>query len=512
MQKFLFTLILSFFFSSADDIFSSNFAFADSEDLIEYEPKWDANHPKAMSESWTWMGHLKVLDKNSGEGVAFIHYYTRNKSKMGSLTFKTSALTPTVDNVGKEYRKQTLYSSLAKDFYFKTHLKKLDLEWHYQGQTDHVKQVPFEAQSDYQNLDYNLLPLFPNLHRDPQMQPIKSILSAHVGKDSHLDLTLYSIWQPRAPTADGRIRFLGVDGTFTFFHPMIVAVGTWTHQGVKKRVAGLLTLDRQWSNEYFGKSLFEDSIDYVEAHRALSFAHHWSFFHGYLPNSKTWIFVHLWNQFYRHSDKPDQLTNYSNLVWVKNGKLQNPMTPDEYNWKGNNFVLNQSEVLLNFGAGREGHFPSQFDLNSITQNIQLNLKATPNLQSLDQPIYLYEGYGNGDGIWNGEPIAIQGRLESSRLLFRDQDYQSIIETINSSANVSPDQMALKTHLQKLLVTDDNCSTLFCHDRIKSEQQKKEDYWAFITNDMNLKMSILKRKISKKEEQSDRNDPDILTYY
>jgi hypothetical protein len=504
--------IFGFLFDCRVQIQLGTLAVAASEDLVTYESNWDANHPKAMSESWTWMGHLRVLEKNSNEGVAFIHYYTRNKSKMGNLTFKTSALTPTRNHIGTDYQKQTLYSSLAKDFYLKANIKKLSLEWNYQSKKDFVREVPFDLVDDSKILEEQLLPLFPDLQKDPHMKPIKSILSADMGSGSHFDLTFYSIWQPRAPTSGGRIRFLGVDGTFTFFHPMIIAIGTWNDHGRIKPVAGLVTLDRQWSNEYFGKTIFEDPIDYIKANRALSYSHNWSFFHGHMPESKTWIFVHLWNQFYRRSDQSDQYTTYSNLVWAKNGVLQEPLTLKDYSWQGKNFILNQSDVLLNYGAGREGYFPSLFSLNAPIKKTELTLKASPQLQSLDQPIYLYEAYAQGVGLWNGEPAVLQGRVESSRLLFRDQDYEEIIGNIVSLPYFDSEQIQLKMHLEDLLKANEPCRNLFCHDRFKKEQKKKEDYLKFISNDMKLKISIIRRKMNKKEESTDPRDPDILVYH
>lgn len=491
---------------------------ADPDALIKYEESWDGNHPKAMSESWTWMGHLKEIEDANGDlkftnnGVAFIHYYTRNKSKMGSLTFKTSALTPTVNNIGQDYLKKTLYSSLAKDFYLKTKQNKLGLEWHYKGRSDSVKAASFNPELDFAELDHKLLKLFPNLKRDSTMAPIKSILNVDVGDDSHFDLTLYSIWQPLAPTADGRIRFLGVDGTFTFFHPMIIAIGQWTQKGVTKKVCGMLTLDRQWSNEYFGKSLFDKTTDFIKAYRALSYAHNWSGFHGYLPESKSWVFVHLWNQFYRKDNVSDVAVPYANLVWVKNGLLQSPLSPSEYSWLGESFALNESKVLLNFGEGREGYFPTQFNLTSPIQNLDLTLKASPVMQSLEQPIYLYEGFAIGEGIWQGEPIKAQGRIESSRLLFRDQDYDEMIQIISNSAEQDQKQQLLRGHLEDLLKEDKNCPTIFCPNQLKKEQKKKEDYYKFVSNDLNLKLSILKAKFTHKESVTDPNDPNTIIYY
>jgi hypothetical protein len=490
----------------------------DPDALIKYEESWDGNHPKAMSESWTWMGHLKEIEDTDGDlkftnnGVAFIHYYTRNKSKMGSLTFKSSALTPTVNNIGQDYLKQTLYSSLTKDFYLKTNQNKLGLEWRYKGRTDSVKAASFNPEFDLAELDHKLLKLFPNLKKDSTMTPIKSILNVNVGNDSHFNLTLYSIWQPLAPTADGRIRFLGVDGTFTFFHPMIIAIGQWTQKGVTKKVCGMLTLDRQWSNEYFGKSLFDKTTDFFKAYRALSYAHNWSGFHGYLPESKSWVFVHLWNQFYRKDNEPDVPVPYSNMVWVKNGLIQSPLSSSEYNWLGENFALNESKVLLNFGEGREGYFPTQFKLTSQVQNLELTLKASPVMQSLEQPIYLYEGFAIGDGTWQGEPIRVQGRIESSRLLFRDQDYDEMIQIISNSTEQDVKQQLLKEHLEDLLREDKNCPTIFCPSQFKKEQKKKEDYYKFVSNDMNLKLSILKGKFTHKESEIDPNDPSTVIYY
>jgi hypothetical protein len=504
--------------SATESTATSKNATDNTEDLLKYENFWDGNHLKAKSESWTWMGHLKELEetgdhlKFKNDGVAFIHYYTRNQSKMGSLTFKTSALTPTINDVGQSYLKQTHYSSLAKDFYVKLNTKQLGIEWHYNNEMDSVTWEPLQTETDLRMIDEKLLPLFVNLQRDKSMMPVKSRLNAKVGENSHFALTMYSIWQPLAPTADGRIRFLGVDGTFTFFHPMILAIGSWTHNGITKKVCGMVTLDRQWSNEYFGKSLADKPTDYLKVYRALSYAHHWSGFHGYLPESKSWIFVHLWNQFYRKSNEQDLEVPYANMVWVKNAIPQLPLTPTDYTWQGQSFVLDNSKVLLNYGEGRERYFPSQFNLNSQSQNIELAIRASPTLQSLEQPIYLFEGFGTGEGFWQGEPISVQGRIESSRLLFRDQDYLEMIETIRASPQPSAAQDALQTHLEELLRQDENCRFLYCHDRAKKHYKRKTDYFKFVGNDMNLKMSILRAKLTHKESKVDPTNPNVMIYY
>jgi hypothetical protein len=394
----------------------------------------------------------------------------------------------------------------------KVNQKKFGIEWHYNNKTDYITEETFDKVTDLNELDNKLLPLFPNLQRDPSFTPLKSKLIIEVGESSQFNLTLYSIWQPMAPTSDGRIRFLGVDGTYTFFHPMILAVGHWTQNGVRKKVSGMLTLDRQWSNEYFGKALLDTPLDVFKAYRALSYSHHWSGFHGYLPKSKSWIFVHLWNQFYRKSNEKDLDVPYSNMVWVKNGIFQESIGESKYNWQGENFVLDNSKVLLNYGEGRERYFPSQFSLSSPSQNSELFIKASPALQSMEQPIYLFEGFGIGEGTWQGEPITVQGRIESSRILFRDQDYQEIVQTIQNNVNKDPDQEILMNHLKILLNEEINCHNLFCYDRAKAEYRKKKDYLKFITNDMTLKISILKSKLTKKESKTDPTNTDILIYY
>jgi hypothetical protein len=480
----------------------------------------EGNHTWAKSESWTWMGHLNEYTNNpkgsmelSDRGVALIHYYTRNETQFGNLNFKSSALTETQAGVGINYDSQTTYSDSANlfskpqktsSFNLKIQEDVLNIEFKNAIQRDQIKKVEMQNE-DLKYLETQLLPLYPGLEITPQFKPVKYTFSANVGTQSELHLNMYQIWPSVAPNK-AQIKFLGIEDSYTFSQPMLVAQGTFITKGISKKVVGLLFLDRQWCKDYFGKYIMGNPADMLRQNQALKFSHNWSAFHAKGEGSSNWYFVHLWKQFQRSAKNPDQTVDYTGIVWVKNGVLQDAIPREDFSWTGQNFIKNKSHVLLNYAVDREGYFPSEYQYSNQNNQDQLNIVASPRLQSLDQPIYLYEGYASGEGIWNGEKVSLKGRLESSRILFRAQDYQEIIK-INSETQTNQKQTE---HLQKIMDDEVRCEqNTFCFENKKSQKKAQLN---FMKNDLKQKIAILKSHFKYKKPERDPLNPQVLIYH
>jgi hypothetical protein len=231
-----------------------------------------------------------------------------------------------------------------------------------------------------------------------------------MGSKYRVKLKLFSIWPDIAPPGQ-RMEFFGLPDSYTYSSPMLVAYGELEEHGLKvKKVAGLCFLDRQWSKDYFGKNLFVNPPELLRGNHALNMAHNWSAFHAYAPRTRDWYFVHLWRQVRRVDGAPDRQISYSGIQWSKNGLQQATIDEDRFDWSPRKYVLNKSRVLLNFAEGRDAFFPYQYSLLTEGANSSLKIEASPPLQSLDQPIYLFEGFANGSGIWDQQEVELQGRV------------------------------------------------------------------------------------------------------
>jgi hypothetical protein len=480
----------------------------------------EGNHTWAKSESWTWMGHLNEYSLNQSNivpnknGIALIHYYTRNQTQFGSLNFKSSALTFTKNGIGEIYDKNTIYadSSNKKDlFQLAINENHLDIEFKHNNELDKIQKTEI-TDKDLQFLKNKLLPTYPGLKIANQFNPIKYTFSAAVGTKSNLNLDLYQIWPSISPL-EAKMQFLGILDAYTFSQPMLVAHGSFENDGVVKPVTGLMFLDRQWCKDYFGKFIMGNPLDSLWQNQALKYSHNWSAFHAHSEQNQNWYFVHLWQQFQRNKNISDELDDYSGIVWVKNGIQQDPIHKDSFDWTGSNFIKNNSKVMLNYAVGRESYFPTEYNLTNKFNNDSLNIQASPKLQSLDQPIYLYEGYASGDGTWDNESVKLQGRLESSRILFRHQDYEQMLiqlkETRSPSAIEDTYQRDLKIHLDKVVKHENKCKhNIFCLDSIF---KTKKDQITFMLNDLKQKISIFLSGFKTSKPQRDPKNPSVVIY-
>lgn len=442
----------------------------------------DGNHTWAKSEAWTWMGHLSVLDEKSewhlqNKGYGFIHYFTRNDTGMGRMNFKSSAVTKTNSGIGTDYdQKISFPDPVTKQFQLKVSETKLNIDFSTAGQHDHIEELPM-LDKDLQILKEKILPLYPGLKITSDNDVKKVSFSANMGKHSRAELTFYSIWPDIAPP-NQQMTFYGIQNSYTFSSPMLVAYGTWYEKNESpKKVVGLCFLDRQWSKDYFGKNIFNNPSLFLKKHQALKWAHNWSAFHAWSPETNDWYFVHLWRQVRRQDQGADQVGDYSGIQWSKNGVQQEMIDSRNFSWIPNKFVKNHSKVLLNFAEGRDAFFPYQYQLVSPKDATNLQIEATPKLQSLDQPIYLYEGYASGYGIWDNKKVRVQGRVESSQILFRDVDYEEMLSKINPD---DTEQVEIAKHLDSELNKKRTYQDNF--KNIDSQQR-------FMMNDIGRKMQI-----------------------
>lgn len=472
--------------------------------------KHAGNHTDAKSEAWTWTGNLnEIAISPNGEftlqdnGHAFIHYYTRNETGFGRMNFKSSAVTQTTFGTGTSYDKLTVYSDLKKDsFKLKVHEDKLDISFvaHQKNidQEDQVREVSMTSADE--DLLYNqLLPMYPGLKVAEGFTVKKYVFKAFLGHESYADLIFYSLWPDIAPP-EGRMKFFGTEDSYTFSTPMLLAFGDWVKNGETKKVAGLCFLDRQWSHDYFGKKIFNNPTEFFKRNHALKKAHNWAAFHVHSSDYKNWYFIHLWQQYNRSDDEADEITDYTGVQWTKNGVQQDAITKPEMKWKGSDFILNSSEVMINFAHGRKAYFPSSYDFLGVEDKFSFHVDATPAMQSLDQPIYLYEGYASGKGVWDGADVFLKGRVESSQVFFRDQDYQSMIDNLEFGS--------LKDELTSFLDNRNRClpeAQACLVDIIRDQYERSE----FLFHDLPLKMKIFSAQFMKRPKRDSENSHYII---
>lgn len=463
----------------------------------------DGNHTWAKSEAWTWMGHLSLLNENSewklqDKGYAFIHYFTRNETGMGRMNFKSSAVTKTSFGVGTEYDQSITYPEMnTHQFQLKVSETNLDIEFQAPGQRDRVQDVPM-TDKDLLLLKEKILPLYPGLKITNEREVKKTVFTATMGKNSHAELTFYSIWPDVAPP-NQQMTFYGLQNSYTFSSPMLVAYGTWREKKqTPQKVVGLCFLDRQWSKDYFGKNIFNDVSLFLKKQQALKWAHNWSAFHAWSPETQDWYFVHLWRQVQRRDHLPDQMGDYTGIQWSKNGEQQPIIDSKNFSWIPNKFVKNRSQVLLNFAEGRKAFFPYRYQLASKkNSDINLNIEASPQLQSLDQPIYLYEGYASGFGTWDNKNVLIQGRVESSQILFRNVDYADMLARIDKT---DAGQIEIATYLESQLIKKWTFQDGF--KEILAQQK-------FLGNDIEKKLQIFSSQFLSKPK---RINDQFMVYY
>lgn len=451
------------------------------------------------------MGHVQEVTTQQGvtalgpKGVGFIYYYTRNdEGQMGTMNFRSSALTDTVNGEGKAYKTNTIYGAEHPNMEFRARTNALDLTFKASTVADEVREVPL-AGGDLAKLT-ETLKLFPGLAIAPGMTPKKSIFRVMEEDGGRFDLEFYSIWPVLSPP-DGTMRFLGQAGTSSFSEPMLVTMGTYNG----KKVAGLSFLDRQWAPQYFGTYIMNGIGDLLKYAHALKYSHSWSAFHAHNLRTNEWTFFHLWHQYERADLQRDTLTDYSGMLYMKNGKESALVDSKDYDWTASGYVQQQgTEVMMDYAMGRVGFFPSRATYSSKKLGFSGDMYAFPYLQSLNQPIPFYEGYAAGEGTWNGDPVRLQGRLESSRLMFRGQDYQEMIEVLKQQKGdwQQKDLQAwLKANMNQ---TGDGSVFQWIHDRMIG--------LVSAMSEMDLKLAIFGEILSGDKGSPDPADPTVTVYH
>ncbi len=501
---------------------------AASESSVDWNPeREEGNHTWAKSEAWAWMGTLQVLDstrevsqpyKMTQKGFGMIHYYTRNQTQFGHLNFKSSALTQIENGRGISFDKSTLYSDRKHQSKIRSGEGPLNLEFSYQKDLDKIYEVEL-GEGDQESIEAHLLPLYPGLRIANGFRPKKYIFQASVGSHSHLDLVLYQIWPSISPK-NGRMNFLGLEDSYTFSQPMLIGIGNLKQQKNNDtsvtKVSALLYLDRQWARDYFGKNTFAQPLDALRVNRAMALAHEWSAFHAFASDTHNWYFVHLWQQYDRKSTAPDTIRAYTGVQWSMNGEQQPSLIRDEFSWTGSNFIKNDSKVMMSFAEGRAAYFPSLYKLKGQhTLAFDLTVEASPRLQSLDQPIYLFEGFAIGGGHWNSEKVQLQGRLESSRILFRNQDYQEMIERINETSvadspedSTRTEQENLRSDLSDKLLREQSCGGRIC---LRERMARVINELRFLFGSLGPKLELIKSGLRKELPTHDPQIPSIIIY-
>ena len=477
-----------------------------SPGAFAYEPHWDGNHPDAKSEAWTWMGHLRELTpagKLGKNGLGFIYYYTRNdttgaEGAMGQMNFRSSARTTTVDGRGVEYKTSTVYNPKYRDAELRARAGRLDLEYTVgrEGIQDRVQEVPMTA-ADYDALKATMK-LYPGLNFAPGFKPRKTRFHVEEIDGTIVDLTFYSIW-PVLSAPGGKMAFLGQKDTYSFSDPMMVTVGTVGG----KPMAGLSFLDRQWSHEYYGTYMFDKLSDLLRYAEAMNYAHSWSAFHVRNQRTGEYSFFHLWNQFRRRPGVADEKVDYSGLLFARNGVEYGMVDAKDYSWTPSGFVQFQGrKVIMDYVMDRVGFFPSKASFKSSKFAFDAQVWASPHLQALDQPIPFYEGYAEGEGTWRGDRITIQGRLESSRLFFREQDYQEMI-SILAKEKGDWKQPELAAWMQQNINQKSSDPFLKFHQRII----------ALVTQlkGLDLKLRIFGDILRGEKPEVDARDPEVMVY-
>jgi hypothetical protein len=235
----------------------------------------------------------------------------------------------------------------------------------------------------------------------------------------------------------------------------------------------------------------------LKKHNALSWAHNWSAFHAYAPESNDWYFVHLWRQVQRKKDQPDQQADYTGVQWSKNGEPQPMIDAQQFSWNPKKYIQNQSNVLMNFAEGRDAYFPYQYEYHHEQLESHLTIEASPKLQSLDQPIYLYEGYARGEGTWDQQKVILQGRVESSEILFRNVDYLDMLSQISRTDS---EQNEIALELENKLHKERTCS-----QKIRDVQAQQK----YLFNDMGRKLQIFTAQFQSKPQKTPDN---FIIYY
>ena len=468
-----------------------------------YEPSWDGNHPDSKSEAWTWMGHLNEMDskgKLGRKGMGFIYYYTRNDttgSMVGSLNFRSSSRTYTLDGIGQNYQMSTVYAVKEPNAELRSRRGYLDIEFNAGRINDRVVD---ERMNDADRAELaNTMKLYPGLEIAPNFKPKKTSFHVVEKDGTVLDLNFYSIW-PVLSAPEGKMKFLNQPDTYSFSDPMMVTVGT---VGGKK-MAGLSFLDRQWAKSYFGVHMLNNLGDLMKYAKAMNFAHTWSAFHARNERTGEYTFFHLWRQYRRENDQRDQQIDYSGMLYAKGGKEYGLISADDYKWTSSGYVQQQGTVaMMDYAMGRVGFFPSKAAFSSNKMGLSATMWASPHLQVLDQPIYFYEGYAEGEGTFRGDKVKLQGRLESSRMMFREKDYEEMLEILAKEKG-DWKQPELATWL-KANKKQDNPDSPF----VKIHQKMIGFAAAF--SDMGLKMAIFGDILNGVKPVADANDPDVMIY-
>lgn len=471
-----------------------------------YEPHWDGNHPDAKSEAWTWMGHLRevtaqgTLGKN---GLGFIYYYTRNdtsgaKGSMGQMNFRSSGRTATVDGQGQSYKMSTVYTATDPSAALRAREGRLDLAFT-AGRgaiQDKVIEAPMTA-ADQKTLDATMK-LYPGVKVAPGFAPRKTVFHVVEKDGTIVDLTFYSIW-PMLSAPDGKIDFLGQKDTYSYSDPMMVTVGT---VGGKK-MAGLSFLDRQWSVEYYGTYIMDGLSDLLRYAEALKYAHAWSAFHVKNQRTGEYSFFHLWNQFRRQPGVRDQKISYSGILYARAGVEYGMVDASDYTWTPSGFVQHKgTKVVLDYAQDRIGFFPTKATFKSSRFDFNAEMWASPHLQVLDQPIYFYEGYAEGEGTWRGDRVTIQGRLESSRLMFREQDYSEMLDILANEKGLWK-QPELATWMKQNFDQES-------FGPFRKFHEKMLTLISMLTN-MQVKMAIFQDILTGAKPEVDPRDPEVVVY-
>jgi hypothetical protein len=471
-----------------------------------YEPNWDGNHPEAKSEAWTWMGHLREVTsagKLGKNGLGFIYYYTRNdtsgaKGSMGQMNFRSSGRTATVNGEGKSYQMSTVYTATDPSAELRARSGVLDLEFHAgRGEIeDKVVAAPMTA-ADQKILDATMK-LFPGVAVAPKFKPKKTVFHVTEKDGTIVDLTFYSIW-PMLSAPEGKMDFLGQKDTYSYSDPMMVTVGTYGG----KKMAGLSFLDRQWAKEYYGTYMMDGLGDLLRYAEALKYAHSWSAFHVKNQRTGEYSFFHLWNQFRRRPGLRDEKVSYSGLLYARAGVEYGMVDANDYSWTPSGFVQHQgTKVVMDYAQDRIGFFPTKATYKSAKFGFDAEMWASPHLQVLDQPIYFYEGYAEGQGSWRGDRVTIQGRLESSRLFFREQDYEEMIEILGKEKGLWK-QPELATWMKENI---DQKS----FDPFQKFHQKMLALVSMFS-EMGLKMAIFQDIVTGAKPEADPRDPEVIVY-
>lgn len=449
------------------------------------------------------MGHLNEVEKDiqgqprlSARGHGYILYYTRNiLGKMGAINFRSFARTQTLNGDGQAFETSTHYQPRYPGSFLKARTGRLDLEFQAGKVHDRTEQVAMTSEDQARLAD--LLKYYPGLKVAPQFAPKKYRIYATEDDGRVYDLTAYSIWPVISPP-NGHMRFLGQADTMTFSEPMLLTSGRWAG----KEVVGLSYIDRQWADKYFGTYMIDDIKDAFKYGRALNYAHSWSAFHARNERTGEWSFFHIWHQWDRRASTGDQITDDALLLWTRGGVEQGVVSPSEYTWLPSYYVAYSGrEVVMDYAMGQQGFFPSRAQFSSPRLGLTVDMAAQPALQVLNQPVYFFEGQASGTGTWNGDRLVVQGRLESSRLLYRTQDYREILSNLKHQPK-GLDQPDLQKALVKMIAQ---------RERDKGWLSHRLAVLANLLNELDLKLAIFRDILSGDRPSVEPTDPDVTIY-